>query len=220
MIRRGAIPPSGTQAIPRSGTQAIRPSGTQAMKDLALLEYRYALDASMPWLVKDTPIVRCHVPHLREEVRQRVPLWAKKGSVALWVEPLRSSWQEELEDLSARLSDEGLLIIVASRPLARLLPERASSPEPLGVRLGGITQLCRGLQQNRFVVERNDGIHSLQAIVLNSLSQQVARWGRSALGDRLHFAARLRYRTTGPLAAFSTVALLMARKEHDSWHRK
>lgn len=187
--------------------------GTRPSYDLVPLDYRYALDASMSWL-KSPTIVRCNAPWLLKEVKSRFPHGVSRANSALWVEPLRSSWSEELERLAARLSSDGVLVIVASRPLARLLPERHPPQRVLlGEHPAGIRRLCKALRRANFVVEANVGIHSLQAMLLNTLSQQVARWADPALGDRLHFAARLRYATTGRLVALSTVALLVARKE-------
>jgi hypothetical protein len=205
---------------------------TLPMKELTALDYRYALDASMSLLGgKNSFLVRCNLPELFEEVRQRLPNdWLKLGQAtgALWIEPLRSSWSDELVELAACLSDDARLVIIASRPLsaigrggegARGRPQVSSGTggerprQALGLRPGGIYQLRRGLHKEGFVLENEYGIHSPLAILLNSLSQQATRWGYRALGDRLHFAARLRYCTSSPASSLSTVALLVARKE-------
>lgn len=194
--------------------------GTHPRLALAPLEYRYALDAVMPLLAEEKKLlIRCDVPQLMNDVTQRVPILSDSDQIhdaemALWVEPLRLTWRDELAVISDRLSNKSLLIIVASRPLARLLPERqAWQGQPLGIQVGGLSHLCRELRQMGWVFERQDGIHSLQSIVLNQLSGLVSRLGCVAFADRLEFAARLRYRSTDLWAPCSTVALLVACKE-------
>lgn len=192
--------------------------GTHPRLVLAPLEYRYALDAVMPLLAKEENLlIRCDVSQLMSEITQRVPILSDQVShaeVALWVEPLQLSWRDELAVITDRLRHRSCLIIVASRPLARLLPERqAWQGQPLGIQVGGLSQLYSELQQMGWVVERQDGIHSLQSIVLNQLSRLMSRLGCLAWADRLEFAARLHYRSTDLLAPWSTVALLVARKE-------
>jgi hypothetical protein len=94
------------------------------------------------------------------------------------------------------------------------MPERRAWPErSVGLRPSGVAELRRALSQGGFRIDAEYGIHSTMSIALNSLSQRLERWGRPDLGDRLHFAARLRYCTTGSAAALATVALLVARKE-------
>jgi len=190
--------------------------GTLPTWDLAAREYRYALDAVMPSLTgKGTPVVCCRVPALAAEVRQRLIRGTEEAQahVALWLEPLADDWQTELGALAAAMAGDGLLLVIASRPLARLLPERRDWPGgALGLRPGGIGRLRRALGQRGFAVEVEYGVHTLSAIGLNLLGQQAARWGRPDLGDRLGFAGRLRYCTAGPMASLSTVALLVARK--------
>ena len=196
------------------------PLGTRPVSALAPLDYRYALDAAMPLLAgPDPPLVHCAVPELAAEIRQRLPHAAGATGVdgapaALWVEPRAAGWADELRVLAAALSADAPLVIVASQPLARLLPERRSwRGQPLGLTWGGVERLCRALSHHRLRLEARHGVHSVVAIGLSLMGQAVARAGRPALGDRLHFAARLRYRTTGPFAALATVALLLARKE-------
>lgn len=196
-----------------------QPIGTRPVVALAPLDYRYALDAAMPLLAGPAPpLVHCRVPELTAEIEQRLPRMAgatAEGSApaALWVEPPAASWGAELRVLAAALPPGAPLVIIASRPLARLLPERRSWPgRPLGLTWGGVERLCRALPRAGFALEARHGVHSTVAIVLNLVGQAAARAGRPDLGDRLHFAARLRYHTTGPFAALATVALLLARK--------
>ncbi|HEY3230039.1 MAG TPA: hypothetical protein VGJ87_12525 [Roseiflexaceae bacterium] len=193
--------------------------GTHPMANLAPLDYRYALDSAMPLLAgKTPPILQCNLPELEREVRQRIPDWAGASVVraGLWIEPLVDTWQAELQALASTLPAGAPLVVVASRPLARLLPERRSwGGQPLGFRPGGIGRLRRGLRGAGLVLEACYGIHSAVAIGLNALSWQMAHLGRPDLGDRIYFAARLRYCAEGPFAMLSTVALLIARKESE-----
>ena len=179
------------------------------------LGYRYALDAASSALAaRGDPVVRCDAPELLVEVRQRFP--ESSGPIeargALWIEPRVGRWQKDLTALAGPIQNGGMLVVVASRPLARLLPERRGWPvHYLGLRPGGHAELYRALARAGFATTTY-GIHSARATVLNMLGQLVSRFGRPDLGDRLHFAARLAYCATGPLAPLATVALLISRK--------
>ena len=190
--------------------------GTSSVAALAPLDYRYALDASMAVLGgKAAPTVLCNAPELACEVRQRIPSWGgvERAGAALWVEPLVDTWRAELATLRSALPGDAPLAVIASRPLARLLPERHMwGGRPLGLQPSGIGYLRGALLRAGFRLETVYGIHSALAIWLSLLGRQAERWGYPNVGDRLHFAARLRYCTSGPLAALSTVALLIARK--------
>jgi hypothetical protein len=191
--------------------------GDLAMVDLPPLDYRYALDAAMA-MVGQTPATRglCRVPELDAELRQRLPKLAEEceSRAAIWVEPLVDTWREDLKSLARPLAFGGQLVVIASQPMARLLPERRIWPgQPLGLRPWGVAQLRRALTSAGLTVYRYYGIHSVFAIGLSLLGQQLDRLGRPALGDRLHFAARLRYSGGGVMATLATVALLAARKE-------
>jgi hypothetical protein len=191
--------------------------GTHPMPALGPLDYRYALDAAMSALAgAGAPAVRCNIPELVGEVRQRVPWQAENGAVAgaLWVEPRAGDWQRELATIADRLRRGAPLVVVASRPLARLLPERRSwGGRPLGMRPGGVARLRRALPPAGFTPPVTYGIHPATAIGLSLLSRSAEIMGRPDLADRLHFAARLHYCAAGPLAALSTIVLLIARKD-------
>lgn len=180
---------------------------------LAPLDYRAALDAAMPLLAPSAGVI-CNRPELVGEVRQRLPHW-QRGPVAaaLWVEPLTATWQADLALLTATLSRQARLVVVASRPLALLLPECRGWPQTgLGATCGGLRRLRAGLRRAGLRTEASYGFHTLQSMVLNLLSARADRLGRPDLADRLHFAARLAYCARGPLAAGATVALLVVRK--------
>ena len=191
--------------------------GTQPVASLAPLDYRYALDAAISVIARTAaPVIHCNVPDLMCEIYQRAPDRAGAGgaSAGLWIEPLAEDWRAELHALASALPGDAPLVIVASLPPARLLPERRGwTARPLGFRPGGIGRLRRALPAAGLALQASYGIHSAIAIALNMLSRTAALLGRPDVGDRLHFAARLHYCITGPLAALSTVALLIARKE-------
>jgi hypothetical protein len=190
--------------------------GTLPVYERSPLDYRYALDAAMPHLARSVvPLVRCEVAALVPEVQQRIPNAAQQGPVwtALWVEPLIAGWRDALRDLSGAVIPGGRLVVVASRPLARLLPERQTwADQPLGLTPLGLYRLRLALRQAGFHVTAMYGVHSGTAIFLNLVSDQLACLGRPDLADCLHFAARLRYISAGPVAALATVALLFTRK--------
>lgn len=183
------------------------------------LDYRYGLDAAMAVLShKGPPLVRCGVAELQLEVAQRIPTTSEAGAeAALWVEPLHENWRADLARLADNLTGGAVLVVLASRPLARLVPERRHwQGIPLGMQVGGIARLCAALRRASLRIEQQYGIHAAQAIGLSMAGQFMARRGRPDLGDRLQFAARLRYCTSGPLAGLSTVALLIARKQESA----
>lgn len=202
--------------------------GTHPMVALAPLDYRYALDAAMSLLNNTSgPLVQCNIPALEGEIVQRIPNpmhlpnkpegnslpehHTSAVPAALWIEPMRDTWQDELRTLAHVLTHNASLVIIASQPLARMVPERQSWPgNPLGIAPFGIATLRRALKRQGFTIEATYGIHSLFAIGLSMMSQYIDRY-RPELGDRLHFASRLRYAVRGSLAPFATVALMVVR---------
>ncbi|HEY0734049.1 MAG TPA: hypothetical protein VGD69_04015 [Herpetosiphonaceae bacterium] len=186
--------------------------GTLPMVALAPLDYRYALDAARTLFAPHAaPLIRCNVAELDAEVRQRFARESTSiGHGALWIEPLADSWRAELKNLAEQLPAGAPLVVIASQPLGRMVPERRSwSGAPLGMQLTGIYVLLRALRSAGLKIEARHGIHTAASIALSQASQQAARLGRPDLGDRLHFAARLRYCTHGPLAALATVGLVV-----------
>lgn len=180
------------------------------------LEYRYALDAAII-SVKQSPLIICRAPALMPEIWQRFSdtNTASKVSGGLWIEPELTNWSEDLAELTKTLPAGQKLAIVLSRPMARLLPERRNwEGQPLGLEWNGLLKLRLKLIKAGFKLESSFGLHSPIATGLNALSYRLESLQRPALADRLHFAARLRYCTSGPLAVLSTVALIIARKEH------
>src|SRR5206468_1192647 len=121
---------------------------------LAPLDYRYALDAAMTVLAgQPESIVRCNAPGLLAEIRQRIPESREPQATraALWIEPLADTWRAELAALADALPPGARLVIVASRPLARLIPERRGwSGRPLGLTPSGLLRLGRALAGRGF----------------------------------------------------------------------
>lgn len=199
-------------------TSMSTPTGFLPVSRLAPLDYRYALDAALALLGDAAPMVRCDQPELAAECAQRGAPLQPVARVAhpcatLWVEPQRTNWRLTLEQLAAALPAGARLAVVAARPLARLLPERRTwSGAALGLRPGGMAQLRLGLYQAGLRITAVYGVHSPVAIGLNSLGGLLARAGRPDLGDRLEFAARLRYLARGWAAPLATVALILAHK--------
>ncbi len=192
--------------------------GVMPIAQLVPLDYRYALDAAMTVLHRQQPVlIRCHSPELEAEIRQRiVPATHKEVRSALWVEPSSINWRSELMMLGLVLPVGAPLVIIASQPLARLLPERRDwGGYPLGLTLMGGWHLRRALGDAGFSLTASYGIHSPLAIGLSLLSRQLDRWGWPHLSDRLHFAARLYYCLNGPLAPYATVSLLVAVRTYE-----
>lgn len=193
--------------------------GAVPAAQLAPLEYRCALDAALAVLGTSSPLLICRADELLAEVRQRLTDEGQPQPAAmagLWVEPLTTSWRADLATFAGRLANGAPLLIVASQPLARRLPERKGwAGQPLGMRPGGIARLSAALRRAGFVIGARHGFHSAVAVGLHALSRRAERHGRPDLADQLHFAARLRYRSAGTMAAFATVALLVARRERE-----
>jgi hypothetical protein len=185
------------------------------------LDYCYALDGARLALADGgTPLILCRIAQLDDEIRRRFS--ATTGNDipggALWVEPQRSDWFADLAALSRTLTSNATLAVIASQPLARMLPERrAWAGAPIGMRPGGISALRRALRRAGFQLSVQYGLHVPLAIGTSLLGQIAQRLGRPDIGDRLHFAARARYCVTGAQAAFGTVALLVAKKEPAPW---
>jgi hypothetical protein len=190
-------------------------TATLPMEALAPLDYRYALDAARTLFApRAAPVIRCRLAELEGELHQRfAPQSDSIDHGALWIEPLLSSWRMELNDFAYHLPPDAPLVIIASQPLARLVPERRSwVGEPLGVQLRGIGTLIQAARAAGLVIAARYGFHTTAAIALSRMSTLAAQRGRPDLADRLHFASRLRYATQGPLAALATVGLLVAKR--------
>jgi len=187
------------------------------MVSLAPLDYRYALDAAMSVLGgKRAPLVICNAAEIAGEVRQRIPSAPNPAlpDAGRGFEPLSSSWQQELATIAQKLPPGAPLVIIASRPLARWLPERRGwARQALGLRAGGVGQLRRALPKVGLRPRALFGVHSGLSVVLGGAGGLAQRFGHPELGDRLHFAARLNYCVADPFSALATVALFFAQKE-------
>ena len=164
----------------------------------------------------DKIAVVCDMPQLAPEIANRLPNSAplQSAAAALWIEPLANNWAERLNTISGELAPGASLIIVASGPLARLLPERKEwSGVPLGISPNGLNTLKKALGQHGFRLSAAYGSHSARSILYGLISAQFNRLGRPELADRWRFAARLSYSRRGFAPHLATVALLVARKE-------
>lgn len=186
--------------------------GTLPMRARAPLDYSYAMDAAMPTLFGRRVLVQCKTQELLAEVYQRLQPVVERPDVALWIEPHITTWQQELTELALALPNGAPLVLLASRPLARFLPEHLRwLGTAFGARRSGISTLTMALHSLGFTVEARHSIHTLTAIGFSLLGQVAERLGRPDRGDQLRFAARMRYCNAG--TALSTVALLFARRE-------
>jgi hypothetical protein len=186
------------------------------MPSIVPLDYRVALDAIAPSVqLAGRPVVVCNLPALEDELRLRslagpVPTLS---SVAVWIEPMQETWKSELEQLTARISNRGSLFVIYSRPLARLIPERQRwDDDAVGIRISGFSRLRRALIRAGFQIRNEYGFHGVQSISLNMAGKIAGFFRRDDLVDRLEFASRLRYCSSGLLAGVSTVALIEAVK--------
>ena len=186
---------------------------TVPIAELGPAEYRYALDVAAALLSEYGQLrVRCSIPQIMPELAQRGLAQEDKPSAdaGLWVEPLQPDWAADLAKLAQLLPAGAPLIIIAASPLARLIPERRGwSGQPLGYNPLGLGQLRRAMRGCGFRREREIWVHSLLSIGLNSLSANVARFGRPEIADRLYFAARSRY---AQRYIPGTLSLIIARK--------
>lgn len=190
--------------------------GTLPVTSLPPLEYRWAFDAVMPFFYQNgLSTVICDISALQMEFNQRLPgsvLRPQPGN-GLWVEPMLDSWREDLQEFSTQISTAGTLVILASFPLARWLPERHGwTGDPLGLKLWGFVRLNFALSRAGFQHTNVYGLHSLVSIWLNYCTLQVDRCGRPELADRIRFSARDHYVQSGPFGYLSTVALLFYQK--------
>lgn len=204
--------------------------------ELAPLDYRYGLDVAAALIAGHGATsgglwALCNVPALAAEVHQRLPHAladaeatghaAGEVGAALWVEPLTATWTADLARLSRAVQPGGRLVVLASQPLGRMLPERRmwqdgtgiAGSTPLGTGLRGMGRLLKGLARAGFRIEAQYGLHPPAAMLASRVAGQLERRGRADLGDRWHFRARLSYCTTSPAARLSTVALVICRRD-------
>lgn len=180
------------------------------------LEYRWALDAAMLLFHSSGPLyVICHIPALKAVIDQQLPEFSSgmRYRNGLWVEPMRDSWYEDLQEFSTKLVAGSTLVLLTSQPMARWLSERHSwFGSPLGLQFFGLVRLKYALQKKGFLRFERYGLHGLTSIWLNNLAYWAEVQGRPDVADRLRFSGRLRYLQQGPLAVMSTVALGFYRK--------
>ncbi|KPV53012.1 hypothetical protein SE17_12100, partial [Kouleothrix aurantiaca] len=127
--------------------------GELARGQLAPLEYCYALDAALAMLGGTVPHLICRADELAAEAQQRLGQPATTPPRAgLWIEPDAPHLAADLAEFVRAIPARAPLIVVASQPLARMLPERrAWRGAALGLRPGGVARLCAALQAAGFV---------------------------------------------------------------------
>ncbi len=179
-------------------------------------EYRYALDAIGTISGQQGhPFVLLNLPELEEEMSLRgfggeVP---SLTASAIWIEPIRHSINEDLLEITSRLCNEGLLSIVASLPLSRLLPDNTCwTRSAIGTRLTGSGELTQSIAQHGFTIQQIFGIHTARSIGLNGLGRIMERVGRNDMADRFLARSKELYCSDQLDRQFSTVALICARK--------
>jgi hypothetical protein len=180
------------------------------------MEYRYALDAvSAECWRKGPPLIVSNMPELEDELefRRITDRGQSLASIALWLEPVRETLSADLRSISSGLSPSGTVMIVASLPLSRLLPEkRANGQRALGCELTGLNHLRNALTSASFELRESHGIHSITSIGLNITGRLLERIGRSDLADQFAATARERYCSYGRTGRFATLMLISAQK--------
>ena len=168
-------------------------------------EYRIAADALASFIEIDKSSMLCESDALRGLVAAPLPLQTSPASI-VWLEPQATTWVQRLDQIRTAQR----LLVIASRPLAKHIPERTAwVDQPLGVYRDGLRQLRQGLQSIGRPVVAEYGFHTVTSILINRCATLLSAVGQSARADRWHFTARLHYATQGLLANFSTVALLV-----------
>lgn len=190
--------------------------GTLPVTYLPPLEYRWALDTAMPLFHSSgIPYVICHIPALKAVIDQQLPEISSgmRYRNGLWVEPMRDSWYEDLQEYSTKLVAGSTLVLLTSQSMARWLSERHSwFGSPLGLQFLGLVRLKYELQKKGFLRVKRYGLHGLASIWLNYMAHLIEVRGRPDLADRLRFSGRLSYLQQGPFVVMSTVALDLYRK--------
>lgn len=158
-------------------------------------DYLNALDALPSFVQMDKLAWVCNSAEFHPTLYSRLPA-TEAPRFLLWVEPQISEPLPTLDNIER-------LVVIASQPLACILPERKGWQDaPRGMRVGGLRGLKRELRRKGWQLSAEHHFHTVQSIILNMLSQRVRQPARA---DQLHFAARQRYATAAP--AFATVSL-------------
>lgn len=173
-------------------------------------EYGAALDAAAMICGRHVQIV-CDEPHLEGDVYQR---WQPGGAhgAAIYVEPLAATWRTALAGLARDVAPGAPLVLLASTPLARALPERAGwSAHALGLRPNGLRAPLDQLRHAGFRIISRHLFHTITAVFVLTCARLAARLGWPARADTLEFLARAWYRSERRLA-LGTVELIVLRR--------
>lgn len=156
-----------------------------------LHEYTNALDALPSFVAMDALQTVCAVPEVVSVLAVRLPPTLSPRHL-VWVEP-------QVGEAVPRLDGIERVVVIAARPLARILPERKVwGDAPLGMQVGGLWRLRRELRKSGWGISAEYRFHTLQSILYNTISQ---RHPQPAKADRWHFAARAAYITQRPTVA-------------------
>lgn len=174
--------------------------GTQYQWCQAPLEYRYALDVAAMWLWQEPHVALiCNEKALETDILQRFPVQTKfsKAQTLLWIEPMHETWQSQAQAIFKQLSPGSTLVIMATSPLGRLIPERHDwAPNALGMSWRGLKQIKTEVRSHGFEISQAVGIHSLWAIVANIGGRLAASLGYEGCRDQCEVYARRWYVAT------------------------
>ena len=164
------------------------------------LEYQIALDVLPSFVSMSETGWICQVDAFYPELQNRLP-HVPAPQYLVWIEPQMAEPLPSLNNIQR-------LILIASRPLARILPERkAWQDDSVGLRWRGTSRFQQPLRQEGWHAVATHHFHTLQSIILNRASEQLTRIGQPARADRWQFAARQRYATSN--RAIATASLFV-----------
>ncbi len=183
----------------------IRPGASAAPH-----EYGAALDAAAMICGRHAQIV-CDEPQLAGDISQRWQPGSAHGA-AIYVEPMAATWRTALAGLANDVAPDAPLVLLASSPLARALPERAGwSADALGLRPGGLRAPLGQLRHAGFRIISRHLFHTVTSVLVLTCARLAARLGWPARADSLEFLARAWYRSERRLA-LGTVELIVLRR--------
>jgi len=133
---------------------------------------------------------------------------AQAWAGAVWLEPQRRLWREDLNEFARLLPQGGLLSIVLSLPVA--LVHQSPRAGALGVQPAGLWRLRSALITRGFRVERSFGFQTIWSSVVRWIALRL-RSRRPDWSDRLQFAVRRSFATRHYLLPFAAIGLIEAR---------
>lgn len=127
---------------------------------------------------------------------------------AVWLEPPRRTWMDDLDLISRELPRGGLLSIVLSLPFAVFRSPRR--PITLGMMPEGLWRLRAMLSRRGFRVERLFGFQTIWWSLLRRFAQSLS-YRRPDLTDRLQYAIHGSFAGRELAFPFTTTGLIEAR---------